>query len=82
MSNMFLMEIYIEERAKAKPRKCKLYKLSKVSLVKAKPRKRKIANLHRQHWSIVKVVKSSKKVVVTWQKVVVTQSDHYTAKKW
>ena len=30
---------YIEERAKAKPRKCKLYKLGKVSLVK-------ITNLH------------------------------------
>ena len=52
---------YIEERAKAKLRKRKLYKLGKGSLVKAKLHKRKIANLHRQFWSIVKVVKGSKR---------------------
>ena len=60
------MEISIEERAKAKPRKRKLYKLGKVSLVK-------IANLHRQRWRTIKVVKGGKKVVVTRQKVVVTR---------
>ena len=71
---MFLWK-YIEETAKAKPRKRKLYKLGKVSLVK-------IANLHRQRWRTIKVVKGGKKVVVTQQKVVVKKSGRYKAKKW